>query len=40
MSRDPLRLTDYLEHILESVARIHVYYFSRQAPQHAWVSTA
>ena len=25
MSRDPLRLTDYLEHILESVARIHVY---------------
>jgi hypothetical protein len=25
MSRDPLRLPDYLEHILEAIGRIHSY---------------
>jgi uncharacterized protein with HEPN domain len=32
MSRDPLRLTDYLEHILEAINRIHKYCSDLEEP--------
>lgn len=32
MSRDPLRLNDYLEHILEAINRIHKYCWDPEEP--------
>jgi len=38
MSRDPLRVPDYLEHIVEAIGRIHAY--CENLDEHAFLSNS